>query len=670
MFAPRTILTTLYSAALLLLWQETYGQSLFWAQNTGRGSYAQVGKYVAADASGNAYHTGRFTGWTDFDPGIGTYVLTSSGYDWDAYISKIGPTGNLIWAAKFGSSDNDIGQSVCIDPYGNILCSGTFSGTVDFDPGPGTFNLSCPLGVRNCFLVKLQPNGTLIFAINIGGPGHDEARSVTTDASGNIFVAGYFNQTVDFDPSTSVYNVTANGSLQDMFVVKLDPAGNFSSVFTAGSASQLDQAESLTADNFGNIYVTGEFSSTANFNPSGTIAITANGLTDVFMIKLDNSLNIIWAKSFGGTAYDEGYSIAWSPHNHLAVCGSFQNTMTITGATVSNLNALGVQDIFVGLFDTSGIALWANGYGSSGNFYESGKSVAFDLYGNIFLGGFFSTAVNFDPLFSNTTLVANGGSGMDGFICKLDTLNDFKYVSGFGSAGNDELHGICFDPSGSLYGTGCFSLTADFDPGIGTYNLTSMATVDAFLMKLAVVEILLSADLVYFHAELIQDNVNLDWKTASEFRNERFVIERSPDGFNWKDIGQVEGTGSSTVPVTYRFEDVQPFQGRNYYRLRQIDYDGNFTRSTVRSVKTGHSTSVVLYPNPVTGEFCYLTLNESVTKIGIYDLNGILLRQETPLDIEAPGNYRIDVSGLAAGVYMIKFKSITTEGVELLTIAE
>ena len=110
-----------------------------WAKAFGSVEY-DVGNAIAVDESGNTYTTGIFEGTVDFDPGTGTFVLTSEGGH-DVFIQKLDASGNFIWAKAFGgpydweNPSQDNGYCIAVDASGNIYTAGCFGGTVDFDPG-------------------------------------------------------------------------------------------------------------------------------------------------------------------------------------------------------------------------------------------------------------------------------------------------------------------------------------------------------------------------------------------------------------------------------------------------------------------------------------------------------------------------------------------------------
>ena len=111
------------------------------------------------------------------------------------------------WAKGIGGTSYDIGYSITTDASGNIYTTGYFNGTVDFDPGGGTFNLTS-VGGMDIFISKVNSSGDFLWAKGIGGTSDDYGKSITTDESGNVYTTGYFVGTGDFDPSSSTFNLT------------------------------------------------------------------------------------------------------------------------------------------------------------------------------------------------------------------------------------------------------------------------------------------------------------------------------------------------------------------------------------------------------------------------------------------------------------------------------
>ena len=319
--------------------------NFIWAKSIGGAGY-DYGISVVLDVSGNVYTSGYFFGTVDFDPGVGTFSLTSAG-SYDVFISKLDAFGNFIWAKNMGGANVDRGASITLDPSGNVYTTGYFSGTADFDPGVGTFNLISSASSWDIFISKLDASGNFIWAKSMSGANNDLGNSVTIDATGNVYTTGYFSGTVDFDPGVGTNNLTSSG-VADIFISKLDASGNFIWAKRIGGSSS-NWGSYIRLDPSGNVYTTGYFSGTTDFDPgTGNFNITSAGSQDIFISKLDVSGNFLWAKSMGGPGSDWGYSIALDISGNVYTTGYFSGTVDFDpGASVFNLTAVGVSDVFV-----------------------------------------------------------------------------------------------------------------------------------------------------------------------------------------------------------------------------------------------------------------------------------------------------------------------------------
>jgi type IX secretion system substrate protein/beta-propeller repeat-containing protein len=385
----------------------------------------------------------------------------------------------LEWAKSMGGPDHDGGSSVKTDALGNVYTAGSFSGSVDFDPGYGTKYLHSK-GYTNLFIQKLDASGNFLWAKSIGETGSVGGQLVKIDLAGNLYITGGFHNTVDFDPNSGIKNLTSNGA-SDIFVLKLDVSGNFLWAKSFGGAKD-DYDECSNIDAKGNIYITGRYKSTVDFDPGpGITNLTSNGDHDIFVQKLDASGNFLWAKSIGGTGSDYSYSITVDIVGNAYTTGFFKSTIDFDpGLGVSNLTSNGAQDIFIQKLDASGNFVWAKSMGGPG--YDYGHSITLDSKGNLYTTGSFVKTVDFDPGPGITNLTSNGGD--DIFIQKLDASGNFLWAKSIEGQGYGGGSIIITDSKNNLYITGVFKLTMDFDPGIGIKNLTSNGMIDFFVLKL------------------------------------------------------------------------------------------------------------------------------------------------------------------------------------------
>lgn len=392
--------------------------------------------------------------------------------------------GDFVWSKAIGSGEVDQGHSVTIDASGNVYTTGYFNGTVDFDPGPGTFNLTSA-GTNDIFISKLDSNGNFVWAKAITDYYSCIAYDIVTDSSGNVYLTGFFWDTVDFDPGPGTTNLTSNG-WSDIFIIKLTSSGNLLWAKAMGG-TQYDNGFSLSVDSSGNVYVTGYFQGTADFDPGpGTVNLISAGNLDIFICKLDSNGNLLWAKGMGGTLEDRGYSIATDNFGNVYATGFFQETVDFNpGGVGGNLINTSGLDIFVSKFSSNGDFVWAKGMGGTlGGEGGEGLALSLDTSGNAYTTGYFTGTVDFDPGAGNFNLSSEAPS-QDIFISKLSSNGNFVWAKSLHGPLNENGYGIAVESSGNVYTTGFFQGTVDFDPGTGTFNLTSVGVNDIFISKLS-----------------------------------------------------------------------------------------------------------------------------------------------------------------------------------------
>ena len=475
--------TFLYSIALiailpcLLLITLANGQNYEWAKKIGGANFDYI-EDIAVDALGNVYVTGQFAGTVYFDPSVNKAKLSSTNGGYDVFIAKYNDLGNYMWAKKIGGTSTDNAYSLALDTFGNVYVTGNFWGTADFDPSSNVANLTAT-GDYDIFIAKYNSSGNYSWAKNMGGTSSDFGTSIAIDVLGNVCLTGYFNETVDFDPSSNTANLTSAGAT-DIFIAKFDTAGNYSWAQSMGGVGS-EISYSLTTDAYANIVVTGFFSSVSDFDPSSNVANLASaGGTDIFIAKYDIIGNYTWAIQIGGITTEMGNKIVVDDSGYVFVTGQFEGTSDFDpSSNIANLTSVGSSDIFIAKYNYLGNYIWAIQSGSTTA--DVRNSLAIDAMSNIIVTGYFSGTSDFDPSLSTASLTSVGSN--DIFMAKYNASGNYLSAKSMGGTGPDYGNSISIYNGNTVYLSGGFEDVSDFDPSIDTINLTSAGYIDMFFSK-------------------------------------------------------------------------------------------------------------------------------------------------------------------------------------------
>lgn len=194
--------------------------------------------------------------------------------------------------------------------------------------------------------------------------------------------------------------------------------------------------------------------------------------------------------------------------------------------------------------------------------------------------------------------------------------------------------------------------------GAGNVTAVTLSNPGGNTLRVTVTAVALPVEMVRFNGKQMEQNVLLDWETASEKNNSGFFIERSANGRNWNEIGFVGGNGTSNEPHTYTFVDKTPLSGPNFYRLRQTDFDGKNELSDIVIVQLSGSTSgFSVFPNPASDGYLTVVFTGETTEsdlfVRIFDTKG----QVVQTDLLYGESGRIDVHGLTPGIYLLEMSS-------------
>lgn len=312
------------------------------------------------------------------------------------------------------------------------------------------------------------------------------ARLVAQDNAGNVYVAGNFFGTVDFDLGPGVSNLTNTGSSNDIFFAKYTPAGDLVFAQRIGGTAD-DQAIQLFVDGAGNITLTGFFTGTnVDLDPgAGTALVSASSATDsdLFFARYSTAGIFAWGKRVGNSISNSTALGSIDPASgDLILSSFFSGTLDVNpDAGTTNLNTAGANDIFIARYaNASGALVGQVQLGGSGS--ETPSRLRTDLMGNVYLTGSYSVSFDVDPGVGTALLPTPNGT--DSFIVKYTSTANLVWFRTL-TSDFDFTSQLAVAPDQSLYIGGTFNDRIDLDPGLATVAANGLGRNDLFLIKLA-----------------------------------------------------------------------------------------------------------------------------------------------------------------------------------------
>jgi hypothetical protein len=365
--------------------------------------------------------------------------------------------GTYSWAKQMGGTavaDSVVPYGVAVDGSGNSFVTGVLYGTVNFGLGNVT-----SAGRADMFVAKYSAAGAPQWVRRFGDAADQFGTAVATDASGNVYVTGYFFGTVDFGGGPLV------GNSYDIVLAKYSPTGaHLWSKNIGGSSSDMGQA--IAVDSGGNVLVGGQFAATVDF---GGGPLTSAGGYDGFLAKYNTNGGHVWSRRVGGASVDTVTGLGVDSTGNPTLVGYFQGPSNFGGA---NLTSAGSSDIFVARYTAAGAHQWSNRYGDLDD--QRAYAAAVDGAGNVAITGYFNGTLTFGgPTFTNV-------GGADIFLVKLDASGAHSWSKAFGSAltYGEVGEGVAFDGAGNVVLTGEIVQAVDLGGGL---VVPTTITYDAFV---------------------------------------------------------------------------------------------------------------------------------------------------------------------------------------------
>ena len=636
--------------------------NLVWARQIG-GVDEERANTVCFDTLGNVIVSGIF--WStiiDMDPGAGVYNLyfpSSGGQSGPcaSYVLKLSPSGNFLWADGFeGSSIHSLQfNAVTTDLNNNIYCTGGFRDTADFDPSPLVYSLSV-VGLKDAFILKLNSGGNFVTVKRFGSPNAIcMGNGIMGGQLGSLYWSGNISgNSVNLNPN-GVFNITPNPGAT--FISKLSTSFGFQwadsynmAPTTLGCYFALDANE--------NVYARGNFSATVDFDPSpATYDLTSTGGKDIYITKVNNLGNFVWAKQLGGgftNALANGISL--DNLGNVYTTGQFatagSGTITLTpidldpGPSVYNFVSNGNFDIFINKLDNNGNFVWAKQMG--GLSQDIGTALAIDNGYHVYTIGLFGATVDFDPGIGISNL--SNSNGLSGFIQKLSPCNApvqpslFNYTGCSGQSstliaiGTGTINWFNSAVVNTLAASGFTYFTSPLSAGIYTFYATAnntcapsqpMTTVTLNIGNQQTVN-LAALSYTICNGETVtltaSGAANYTWALSSNTIAQTVVVQP-----NATSNVTLIATGNSTVCPAIRVVTI------------------SVNKCTGISVNNLESFELRVYPNPATSVLIVEGLDLSGI-ISISNLLGEIVLQKNKFDT----SQSFDISALPSGVYFVQ----------------
>jgi hypothetical protein len=303
---------------------------------------------------------------------------------------------------------------------------------------------------------------TYAWAKNEGLWAYDYGLGVTTDPTGNVYVAGKYELSAVFSGNT----ITCAGN-HDCYLAKYTPSGSLSWIRTAGGANG-DYYNSIASDAT-YIYAGGEIEGGGTITfPGSTVTLQGQGDNDIVLAKYDQNGNLIWARSAGWKYNESVHGIAVDAAGNVYVGGRFSDTLIIGSQTLYGYTQ---KDFFVAKYDANGTFQWARQGGGPGR--DDVKGLVCDAAGNVYITGVYENGMKLGA----TTYSTTNGVYYDAFLAKYDASGNLQWVQTEGGDYDDAAWAITIDNAGMIYTTGEFNASAYF----GATQLITSGNADIFV---------------------------------------------------------------------------------------------------------------------------------------------------------------------------------------------
>ncbi|MDR3680978.1 MAG: T9SS type A sorting domain-containing protein [Flavipsychrobacter sp.] len=515
--------------------------------------------------------------------------------------------------SRAGAPGAPTGTAVCTDAAHNVYVLGIYIDSLQLDTMQFT-------STENLFLAKYDAAGNLLWVKNPTGNGTSYGSAINVDEAGDIYIGGYFSDTVNFNGIT----LASRGIATDIFLAKYDASGNIIWAKRAGGPGNdllgysyaYNANGGMTLDNKGGIYITASIGpGVADFD---TIQITSTTSLSGLIAKYDTSGSIVWLKQFGLNAQTFSCSIALDKTGDLFITGTFSraNYIYFDSIKLSSAASYLHNYMFIAKYDNYGNALWAKGVGSNNARlagYTSGLSLTTDRSENVIVTG---NAYN-DTTFFDSIALPSRYTADNGFIAKYNPSGNIMWARNMNESllADNYPNYISIDTNDNLYITGNFSGNCSF----GNKTITSNGNYDIYVAQ-------------------YNDNGDLQWLTSFGGTQYDACL-----GITTDNTGAVYVTGN--VEDTCAFGPYTISGNNSNMFVAKLGLPPAGLQQVAKPAVT-----ISVYPNPAGNTTTISANSGNITSLHMIDCLGRTVYAQTSF---AQKNTILNTAAFAAGVYFI-----------------
>jgi len=642
----------------------------------------------AIDSEDNIIYVGKgFQGQLPtFDPLTGGYYNASLLGSDDGFIAKFDSLGRRLWVTYYGSSGGDHINAVAVAENDDIIVvgDGGGSGYPLVDPGNGAYFDNTRSAVDG-LITRFNKFGQVVWSTYLGGSANDFITDIAMAENGHFWVVGYtFSNDFPTKNKAGAYNDNSLNNGRDWFVAKFGPEGNllYSTYYGGGGGGQEGAFHVAYNSANGHVAISGNMSGVPpTYNPGNGAYFPSNNYQGL-ILEMDSTGQRVWATKFRpcALAFDSTGNLfigtQW-PYTYFASVPIVNpGGGALSQGYPSFVNTAGSGVHYFAKFDLNHVMVWGTCAHRSPNRNQSVSiyDIAIDHNQNLVAVG--RASQGFRTEYSGSGYIQGREGGYDGTLAIFTNQGVQTYGTYLGGNGvngaEDYLYTVAVNSKneyligGVSRGRNCFStniLTRNpgnaYYDGIGSTGsvggllplITRFSPTSASGTNNECAEYSLNGSLPVEWQDISatrtsRNTVKINWSTASEINNHYFEIERWEEGERFQSIGQVLGDGDARNVQVYDFEDKNPKTGTQYYRIRQVDFDGTSSLSRAVEVYVPNQERVNLRQST---KQIKITSPSEIQQLEVWTIQGQMLSVIHPRE----KRYALSLRNLSKGVYII-----------------